>query len=604
VQIPAELRPGEQEDRGVRNGNGDGAVEPKLDRPQAKTPALPSQRSVRYFALAVLVLLQMLTVSAILFFQHLNGVRAHASHMQEILAGVIDEIEENAVGFLTPAQTATTLSQGLFHSGLLDWERPEELERYLLRQLEVVRGLASIYYADQQGRFLMVARRSGDPERAYYIKTIDFDNGVRRVRERWRNTNLRETLRTENPHDDYDPRVRRYYKKALAQKEVIWTDPYAFFTSRQIGITTAAPILDGQGNVEGVVAADIELGALSTFLAEQSVGAEGSTLIVNRQGEYVAHPIAERIVRNMDDGEVRMARFEEISDPIEEAAILAFADPGKLLNFGLLDPDRTLLRSFTVDGRQYHAIFRPFAQDAPWPWVIGVYVSEEDFIGPIRSSERSSMFLAVIISATITMLAFVFGRRLLQPVVALREEIDRDPLTGLHNRRRLFADGPRVVAEYRRAVSLIIIDIDRFKAVNDTYGHTIGDEVLIVVADRLKGAITKDDLLARYAGDEFVLVLPRVEPSVASRVAERLRLTVSSAPVKTALAEIVVTVSLGVASGSAQRPDFHSLLDEADRALRMAKRAGGDRAVLVAEGDEKLVTSANFAERPLGEERP
>ena len=586
----------------MKTGNAGGFVEPKPDRPGTRTPALPTQRSVRYVALAVLVLLQVLTVSAILFLQHVNAMRAHTEHMQKVLSGVIDEIEENAIGFLTPAQTATTLAQRLFHSGMLDWERPDALEHYLLRQLEVVPGLASIYYADQQGRFLMVARRAGDPERAYYIKTIDVDNGVRRVRERWRNSDLRETRDTENPDDDYDPRVRPYYRKALAQKDVIWTDPYVFFTSRQIGITTASAVLNAQGNVEGVVAADIELGALSTFLAEQSVGVEGSTLIVNRQGEYVAHPFGERILRHMDNGEVRMARFEEISDPIEKAAILAFADPGKLLNFGLLDLDRTLLRSFSVQGRRYHAVFRPFAQDVPWPWVIGAYVSEEDFIGPIRSSERSSMLLAVVVSATITMLAFVFGRRLLRPVVILREEVDRDALTGLHNRRRLFADGPRVVAEHRNAVSLIIIDVDCFKAVNDNYGHTIGDEVLIAVADRLRGAIAKDDLLARYAGDEFVLILPLAEQSVAGRVAERLRLTVSSAPVKTALGEIAVTVSLGMASASAERPDFHSLLDEADRALRLAKRAGRDRTVFIEEGEGMPGARATFANHPSGAE--
>lgn len=153
-----------------------------------------------------------------------------------------------------------------------------------------------------------------------------------------------------------------------------------------------------------------------------------------------------------------------------------------------------------------------------------------------------------------------------------------DELTGLHNRRHFFELAKREFHRARRQgqpVSAIMLDIDRFKDVNDTHGHTVGDDVLRTVARRLKQNVREIDILGRYGGEEFVVLLPDTGRDTARQVAHRLRATVDDQPIATARAgEIRVTLSAGVAEATEEISDPMALVDQADAALYAAKAAG------------------------------
>jgi two-component system cell cycle response regulator len=159
----------------------------------------------------------------------------------------------------------------------------------------------------------------------------------------------------------------------------------------------------------------------------------------------------------------------------------------------------------------------------------------------------------------------------------------RDPLTGLYNRR--FALNQIVgMAEAARMEGLtyavMIIDLDRFKDVNDRWGHSAGDSVLAIVGDRLLANIRTGDLLARYGGEEFIVALPSTAEGEALAVAERLRHAVGDAPFPlTGGAEVRVTASIGVALGQPCEP-VQGVIDRADRMLYASKRGGRDRVTL------------------------
>ncbi len=171
---------------------------------------------------------------------------------------------------------------------------------------------------------------------------------------------------------------------------------------------------------------------------------------------------------------------------------------------------------------------------------------------------------------------------------SLREKVQQsiemalfDPLTGLNNRRFMenhlatMLDNARV----RRApLTLMILDIDHFKQVNDTYGHDCGDEVLKGFADRLRGIIRGGDLLCRLGGEEFVIVMPGVNVQAAARIAERARLAIQQEQfvIDPAGRMIPVTVSIGLAERGAEG-DASSLYRRADRALYRAKAEGRNR---------------------------
>ena len=160
----------------------------------------------------------------------------------------------------------------------------------------------------------------------------------------------------------------------------------------------------------------------------------------------------------------------------------------------------------------------------------------------------------------------------------------RDELTGLANRRHgmdsLRSAWPTGAARRAdgqpRPLSLLLIDIDHFKRVNDELGHPAGDEVLRQVSQRLQSTLRGSDLLARIGGEEFMAVLPDTSLDEAALLAERLRAAVSASAIGLAASQRVVTVSIGVAQRQAD-DSAESLLAQADAALYQAKRGGRDR---------------------------
>jgi diguanylate cyclase (GGDEF)-like protein len=154
-----------------------------------------------------------------------------------------------------------------------------------------------------------------------------------------------------------------------------------------------------------------------------------------------------------------------------------------------------------------------------------------------------------------------------------------DPLTGLPNRRylqdRLFEEVERS-KRYNTPFSFMIIDVDRFKNCNDVYGHTNADRVLVQTAQMLRGSLRAIDMSARFAGDEFCIVLPETELGDAARIAERLRKAISEAEYTTEQGEPMgqITLSIGISSFSASRQSPLSIIETADQALYRAKTRG------------------------------
>jgi diguanylate cyclase (GGDEF)-like protein len=163
---------------------------------------------------------------------------------------------------------------------------------------------------------------------------------------------------------------------------------------------------------------------------------------------------------------------------------------------------------------------------------------------------------------------------------ALEQLAARDALTGLVNRRVFEETLVREIARSTRTrepLSLVVVDVDHFKRVNDTHGHHVGDEVLRHVGKALGGSVRASDLVARFGGEEFVALLPNCGPADACKVAESLRTAVAAdGP------PVPVTASAGVASYPTQATDGASLFQAADAALYEAKREGRDRTVQAA----------------------
>jgi diguanylate cyclase (GGDEF)-like protein len=177
----------------------------------------------------------------------------------------------------------------------------------------------------------------------------------------------------------------------------------------------------------------------------------------------------------------------------------------------------------------------------------------------------------------------------------LTDHAIRDGLTGVHNRRHLATVLDEAVAG--PDLSVVLIDVDHFKIVNDRYGHAVGDQVLVRVAQELAGAVRETGTVARYGGEEFVVVLPGTDARTAAGLADRWRARCAAVAIDTPLGPLTVTFSAGVAQLAAgDRPD--DLLRAADEALYRAKRAGRDR-VVVATGPAVSGSARSLGADPL-----
>lgn len=169
----------------------------------------------------------------------------------------------------------------------------------------------------------------------------------------------------------------------------------------------------------------------------------------------------------------------------------------------------------------------------------------------------------------------------------LRQLARTDPLTGIAN-RRVFAEAAE--GEFQRSrrfgtgAALLMIDIDHFKRVNDTYGHQAGDEALIAFAQTLSLAARATDLPARFGGEEFVLLLPGTDLSGSVETAERLRESAASIRIPSAAGAFSFTISIGASSFAEDDDGWNAAQRRADSALYRAKESGRNRVVAMAEG--------------------
>jgi len=155
-----------------------------------------------------------------------------------------------------------------------------------------------------------------------------------------------------------------------------------------------------------------------------------------------------------------------------------------------------------------------------------------------------------------------------------------DPLTGLYNQRHFSTVAEkelRRACRYGRPLSAIMLDIDRFKRANDTYGHTVGDHLLQEVAQSFRQELRRVDVVGRYGGDEFVVMLPENDLDAARQVAERLRKSIARRQIATPKGSAKITASLGVAAVDCEETSLEQLLARADQALYAAKQSGRNR---------------------------
>ncbi|GEM_PF-810246 len=375
--------------------------------------------SIKTVLIGLVVGLQLATVAAILASMFVTSREALLDHARQLMEATANDILDRSQQFLRPAQAAADLTQRLAGSRILPMDDTQAWERYLTETLRLNPQFAGMYYGGSNGEFFYVNRSADRSPDGLRTKLITFPEGRRHVAMIWRDRDGQIVAEQVDPADSFDPRLRPWFRKAVDLGRLVWTDPYVFFTSRQPGITVAAPVTDAQGRVRGVVGVDIEITRISAFLGDLHRITGGSAVILSRSGDVIAHPEAGKI--RMPTGEasgaLRFTRIAELDDPLARDAVGALGGP-----LSSVDPSsHATFRAFTAQGEDHLAAFIGLP-DEPWPWVIAVHAPQSHFLGSLTAGQRTSLMIGLAIAALAVAGGLIIARVIARPIAALRAD--------------------------------------------------------------------------------------------------------------------------------------------------------------------------------------
>jgi two-component system, cell cycle sensor histidine kinase and response regulator CckA len=401
-------------------------------------------------------------------------------HALDIMKNIADLAKEQAQNHLAHAQAAAALTRRLLKANVvgIDGNNTDKLERYFLDQLTIYPHFAGIYLGKPNGDFYYVSRNDHQPGASFRTKIILNGNGRRSTRLLWRDADLNLVTDMHDPHDDFDPRVRPWYKRADADRQIVWTDPYIFFTSQKPGITIAGPTYKATGELRGIIGVDLDIDQLSTFIGNLKIGKHGRAFMVNNNGDLVAFPNLEKI-RKTGDAEARgfrLVKIQELDDVLSREAFTAMrlqteAD-------GRYHLSQSRFARFEHDGRFYSAMLTPFSF-ARWPWMIGVHLPEDDYLGDLKQNRRDTILLTLAISGIATLIALLLARSIIRPIANLEQAalaMKNDDMTSDFDLRSHFKEICETATAFRRMKNTVRRSQEKyreiFENIQDVYYET------------------------------------------------------------------------------------------------------------------------------------
>lgn len=395
------------------------------------------------------------------------------------------------------------------------------------------------YFGDRQGRFFGLWRFT---ESEAELRLRLSGSGPRTI---YRFNGIAGELQAPAPEERiFDPRERPWFRAAQGSATPTWTSVYIDFKTSELVATRARRVNNAGGEFEGVVATDLSLQQVNAFLKRLKLSENGIAMVVEADGNIIGVSRGPHLKAGTGGGNARLNAAES-QDPLVVATY-------KTVRPGLATMGAQPLTSvFTADdGQRVQVGYARLRDDAGLDWLIMVAVPRHDFLYQIEDNFVTTAWLGIAAAVVVVLIGMAVlhnvagvlrrlataarrlgtgepgaplptGRKdelgdLARAFAEMQDRLLTDPLTGLSNREAVLRRiEERIVNARRRGDSrpfvVMFADLNRFKQINDRHGHDVGDSVLRELAQRLRNGVRGNDLVARYAGDEFVILLESVE---------------------------------------------------------------------------------------------
>lgn len=559
-----------------------------------------SLRQVLTIPYVVLVLALALTIVGLSYFAGSRAVDAVSSHLLLETVGRIGQaVDRHIMG--SGAVLEAAFPDGMPTGPSIDADVQSLRTRFWIATSLHTDPNNYVYYGNRHGQGIGLFRRSRT-EGELRIKLQPQD-----LRSYYRFTGIGGELKFHAQEGKlFDPRTRPWYKAGETQKDQTWTSVYIDFVTSDLVATRARRVLGYGGDFEGVVATDVSLRALNDFVTNLRVSTNGLAFIVEPNGDLIASSTSANVAQ-LPDGSKARVNAARSGNPVVQAV---YAEIRARLDAQGVKPGAQTLSFTGSDARVMHVGFDRLRDDSGLEWITVVALPRSDFMtgvteNLVRTALLGALAAVIAIALGLRILSWVSGDLhqlseaalrvgegdLAWPVgISRRDEIGQlaksfetmqhrlqtDALTGLANREAFMLRlrgkiGVAARGDTEQRFAVLFIDLNRFKQINDSFGHGAGDRVLVEMAQRLRATVRSQDLVARLSGDEFVILLDRVDGREGLERVRRQIETVLKQPPAALGQDGVGLTDFGGSVGEACFPDdgtdAESLLKKADRRM-------------------------------------
>ncbi|KAB1458972.1 phosphodiesterase GepA [Vibrio panuliri] len=543
--------------------------------------SLNTQFTLRTAVVLPFLLIFLTTFTVLTVVQNNNYEKMASDVSRKQLSALSENVELELSAFLfQPMQASLALSHSIELHHLY---KPYDVSAIQNTMLSKFRDLYShvpqldnIGFGGQNGEYVGLRKETYD-EYSLMLQDHLHQRGLVIYQGHEISNNIRSVIK------DYDPRFRPWYKPYAGINDSRWSPIYANADERQeVTLSATEPVYYGN-TLQGVVVSDVKLSTFNTFLGQQQKDTGAVIFLFDESRRLIAHSTGGSIISWGTTHSLKGQRLlaSESSHPVIQSSA-SYSD-----SYALSQAHR--LFTTYVEGERYFHLVTPYKNAEGLNWFIGVSISEHELLGSMLDHQHESWLIGFIVSSVGIILGLIAFNRTVTPITstanaakqlaqgnwdselpkpgnvyetsmlvhAFNEMADNlkasfyeisnqllyDSLTKLYSREGLVNTCSKLE---QLDGSLILIGINKFRHINDSIGHLCGDQLLVIVAERMKSTFEDDALIARIGGDEFAIYLPNVQSSEEISFAIARIQQMFAAPFCLMQESIVLQVSLGV----------------------------------------------------------